>query len=896
VAPTLPAATSVAADPLPAAVEPTTHPTEPWRLPDHVKPVRYQLALDVDPALPGFTGTVAIDVVFDRASSVLVLNGRGLEFQRVTLEDARRVQDATYELRRGYDALAEPDQWVLRVPNPVTGPAQLRIAYRGEFRSDVRGLYRVQVGDAYYAFTQFEARDARSAFPCFDEPSYKVPFATTIRVPAGQKAYSNMPVLAQRELGTVTEFEFEPSPPLPTYLVALAAGPLDAQPAQPWAQATGRPPLQLITTRGKSERGALALQLTQKHLATLEDYFGSPYPYPKLDIVAVPDFGPGAMENAGLVTFREERLLMDAAAPPDEIRGMSLTIAHELAHMWFGDWVTMPWWDEIWLNESFATWMATKTVEATEPQRRAAEGFLGWQSYAMSLDSLATARAIRQPVRTESEGLQAFSSITYAKGAAVLGMVEQWLGVEAFRSGVQRYLGAHAFGTASSSDLFAALGAEGQPVAAVMSSFIDQSGVPEVHVAAGCSADGKILELTLAQRPYQPLGESAVDKRWQIPVCVRFPEGTALRTECTLLTAPQQTHMLSTQACPAWLVPNADQQGYYYSALAPEWSDRLLTASAEALSAREQIGRMMDLGAQLDSGQLQLPEYLRQASALLGVSGTASQTKRRGQSAAVWEPLLYQLARLNDAVLSVDERPSFQRWLRRSLAQPVRQVGLLPKSTDDDATRLLRRTLVMGMGTLGRDSKVLATARQIFTQWLSETTVIPPEVADIFVPIAASLEEPAITAALVKVATTTVHASRRVLALRALNRLTEPSQVESVLDLVLGRRIPVGSYRYVLEPLLRSQRARPAAYEWFARHVEQLKQQLPVVQMRGAMIAALQRCDTSHEAETREFFTASLASVAASNGVLEEALAATAQCAAYQQQHAPGARALWSGP
>ena len=361
------------------------------------------------------------------------------------------------------------------------GPADLEIDYEGAFATGLRGLYRVEEGGRWYAFTQFEPTDARRAFPCFDEPGIKTPFTVTVTAPADRSrsptCASRPPPRSRGGNGRV-KFEFEASPPLPTYLVAIAVGAFDLREAL-----AGTLAIRLAAVSGKARLGGGALAAARGQLVELERYFGRRYPYAKLDLLAVPSFGAGAMENAGLITFREERILLDERASLAARIGMAGLIAHEAAHQWFGDLVTMAWWDDLWLNEAFASFMADEIVDAWRPATRARLQALALKSQVMADDSLATARRIRQPVRSTSEAQEAFDSVTYAKGRAVLAMTEAWLGPDAFRAGLRGYLQRHEWGNATADDLYAALAAasDGRDVAGVMRSFTDQIGVPRRH-------------------------------------------------------------------------------------------------------------------------------------------------------------------------------------------------------------------------------------------------------------------------------------------------------------------------------------------------------------------------------------------------------------------------------
>ena len=370
------------------------------------------------------------------------------------------------------------------------GAAHLRLVYEGDqSEKETSGAFRVQSQEdgAWYAYTQFEPIGARRVFPCFDEPGFKVPWQLTLHVPAGNVAVSNTPLVGEPPQATsgTTTWRFARTQPLPSYLIALGVGPFDFLDAAPSGEKAVR--TRIITPRGQPREGAYAAKVTPEILGHLERYFGIPYPYEKLDILAVPQLG-GAMENAGLVTFNSELLLMRPGEEDvEQQRNLYHTQMHELSHQWLGNLVTMAWWDDLWLNEAFASWAdATHRAEKAQPTWGGAVDRVSGRSYALGADSLGVGAEIRQPIESDDDILNAFDGITYGKGSAVLAMTERWLGEDVFQRGVRRHLRAHAHGNATAQDFLQALSAEaGQDVSGVLGSFLDQGGAPLVIGAAG---------------------------------------------------------------------------------------------------------------------------------------------------------------------------------------------------------------------------------------------------------------------------------------------------------------------------------------------------------------------------------------------------------------------------
>jgi aminopeptidase N len=497
------------------------------RLPDLARPTRYALDLDVNPDEQGYSGRVRIDVEVARSTRALVLHARGLTITRAEITQGEGRQTATATNRMAAGGRESPEELVLTLPRALNqGAATVEIAFTGGYSPELRGLFHVREGERWYAFSDFEPTDARRAFPCFDEPGFKVPVEVAITAPSELMALSNMNEVSHTEDAArhTTTHRFAPSPPISTYLVAFAVGPFEV-----FEGATSPVPIRVIAPRGKAPLGRLAAAMANETLAYLGDWFARPYPYPKLDLVAVPDFGPGAMENPGLVTFRDAALLLDESRASARARFyMSSIVAHELAHQWFGDLVTMAWWDDLWLNEGFATWMGSKVMLHVRPAMGAEYDDVDSSAWARQTDGLTTAHAIRQRVTSTSEALESFDATTYSKGAAVLRMLEVWMGEEPFQRGIREYVRAHEWSNATASDLLASLStAAGRDVSPVASTFLDQTGVPLVRVEVSCAADRK-PELVFTQTrfavetPAQPFTE-----RWQMPAAqTGVPPGT----------------------------------------------------------------------------------------------------------------------------------------------------------------------------------------------------------------------------------------------------------------------------------------------------------------------------------------------------------------------------------
>jgi aminopeptidase N len=662
----------------------------PGELPDTARPLSYRIDLIVDPAKDRFSGETSIDIEVKSRTDTLFIHGNELKVARVearTGGEAANVATYTQPLTTGVVQL--------KFARPLApGRHTLFFSYDAPFRTGAEGLYHVQVGDDWYAWTQMEPLDARRMFPSFDEPRHKVPFTVSITAPTGQKTFANTPLTRSTPAaGGMVRHEFAPSKPLPTYLVAIAVGPFDEAQATVPANGVRKAPLTLrhIATKGQAARLTYGVQETPKILAMLEDYFGIPYPYEKLDQIASPAMG-GAMENAGLVTYDDTLLLLDADAPLSQRRGFGTVVAHELSHQWFGNLVTPRWWDDIWLNESFAEWMGNKIATQWQPEIGAGPAQLVGALDAMSGDSRAVGRPIRQPISRNEDVSSAFDSITYEKGGQVLEMVEAYLGKEKFRQGVQAHLRRFPYGTATAEDFFQSIGsAGGDPrVVRAFQSFVTQQGVPLIEVRRG--TNGNYL---LTQQRYRPIGVAAgTDQSWIVPFCAR----SGAQRACTLLEGKEGRLALGGDAGSTWVLPNAGAAGYYRFDLDADGWQRLIGA-APALSGEEAMVVADSAWASFEAGRAPL------ATALAAMAAFAGNEERL---AATHIPGNLQL--ISQTLMNAADREGYQRLMARLFAPRLSELGLnLSRGAyaSENADRSeLRQTLAGYVASEGRDKTV----------------------------------------------------------------------------------------------------------------------------------------------------------------------------------------------
>jgi alanyl aminopeptidase len=668
-----------------------------------VAPTLEVIHLKLDPDSARYHGWVRVSLDVARTTREVKLYADGQTFDHVSLTQQGRaipVQVQKGTVRGLVTLVAE---------RPLAkGPAMLVIAFTNDFNTQAVGLYRVVRDGTGYLFTQFEADDARNAFPCWDEPAYKIPWQLTLEVPEKQQALSNVPITKTAANGRWKTLTFERTPPLPSYLLAVAVGPLE------FVDVPGmKVPTRIVTVRGQAHLAQVAAQAVPPVVAALERYFGMPYPFRKLDLIATPDFWYGAMENAGAIVFAENALLLDTqTSSPAQRERITRIIAHELAHMWFGDYVTMAWWDDLWLNESFADWMADKITDQVKPQMQVPLTTIASVQDIMEADARPSTEPIRHVAATGDDAMHTVG-VSYNKGKGVLGMFERWIGEEAFRKGVNQYLKAHAWGNATHDDLWASFGASsGKDVAGAMTGFIEQNGVPLVTVEP--LPDGQVR---IGQSRFLNVGVEAEARRWRIPVALRWSDGKSERTLSLLLVAADTTVKLEGGGKSVWIMPNADGLGYYRWRIPP---DMLLALAkhADAMTPGERIAFLGNLNALLDSGALRGDDYLRMlANVANDPEPLVASTVISGMSRA-------EAAFVPDAV-----RDHYAAYVRGALKPVATRYGLEPRKGEKESVSLLRPRLFEYLGDEGRDRETLLLADQLVERYRKDPGAVDAGIA-----------------------------------------------------------------------------------------------------------------------------------------------------------------------
>ena len=696
-------------------------PLDPYRLPRHVVPLRYDLRLEPDLTAARFAGEETITLTVHHATSDIVLNAVDLDITSAQIEGASGPgRQATITL----DAALQRCHLTFTVPLSP-GTWKLTMRFCGTLNDKLRGFYRSTYKDARgvthsMAATQFEATDARRAFPCWDEPDFKAVFAATLVIDPGLTAVSNTFVASESGESGKTVVRFADSIKMSTYLVAFIVGEIEAT----LPMFVGKTPLRLWTVPGKQILTPFGHEIAAASLRFFEDYYGIPYPGDKLDLLAIPDFASGAMENLGAITYRETALLVDRkSATHGELERVADVVAHENAHMWFGDLVTMSWWNGLWLNEAFATFMEMLAVDAWKPEWKRWDSFGISRAAAFSVDGLHSTRPIEYPVQAPKDAEAMFDVLTYEKGASVLRMLEQHIGPTVFRDGVRDYLHAHAYGNADTNDLWVSLGKIAkQPVPELMNGWIFQPGFPLVTATISPS-----FEITIRQQRFRYLNDeqsrSAQDQRWQIPLQMRVTAGGKDHTSRLLLTEKDTTVPLP----PDWesVFINEGGHGFYRVRYAPDLLNRLLNAGINRLAVTERFNLISDAWASTIAGLMALTDYLD-----LTARFTSEEDKN------VWAVLLDSFSFLN-RIITKEDRPALEAFVRGRVSPAVAALGWVPRNDESEGTKQLRGELIGAQGKLGNDPAIQQRAAELYGAYRIDSTAVDPNVVPSLVAILA---------------------------------------------------------------------------------------------------------------------------------------------------------------
>jgi aminopeptidase N len=800
------------------------------RLPKTVKPEHYSLTLTPDLKAATFGGAESIEVTLAEASNAITLNSAEITYQSVTVTAGGNTQTATVSLDN------DKEQATFTVPQQIPpGKATISIAYTGILNDKLRGFYLSKTAKRNYAVTQFESTDARRAFPSFDEPAFKATYDVSLIIDAGDTAISNSPIVKDTPGpgdGKHT-LVFGTTPKMSTYLVAFLVGDFQCTSGESDGVA-----IRVCSTPDKVQFTPYALSVAEYVLHYYNDYFGIPYPLKKLDLIGLPDFEAGAMENFGAITYRETDLLIDGkTASIDSKKNVSEVVAHEMAHQWFGDLVTMQWWDNLWLNEGFATWMENKPVEKMHPEwnieQDVAEGLDG----TLNLDAQPTTRAIRAKAETRDEIEQMFDGISYGKASDVLLTVENYLGPETFRKGVHAYLAAHLYGNATAEDFWSAQTATShKPVDKIMESLVAQPGV--ALLTFGEPAGGKV-QVEQHRFFLTPSIKPDPAQKWTLPVC--FKTG-ANGEQCEVLS-PGDAPLTAPSS--ALFFANASGKGYYRSKYPADVYGALVGAVETSLTPVERISLIGDEWAQVRANTATAGQYLDLVTAV-----------KADPSAQVVGTALSGVDAIFDRIAATqEEKDALGAWVRVTFGPELAKLG--PSSPNDSPnTRELRAAYFAVLGYYGKDPAVIAQAKEMTQKYLNDPSSVDPTLGQTAAYLAAKNGDAGLYDQLQKLYETSTNPEFQQGGLRLTAMFTDPALVERALDYAISGKVRNQDAAIQFAIALGDDETRDLAWKYIQSHWDKI-QTLLTPEMGNILVGSTGGfCSEGARDDVKSFFSA----------------------------------------
>ncbi len=799
------------------------------RLPQTVVPKHYRITLAPDIAAEEFSGDETIDVDVREPSTTVTLNTADIDFDDASITSAGRTQKAQVATDNAKQIST------LTVAEPISGAATIGIRFCGTLNDQLRGFYISRTPKRKYAVTQFESTDARRAFPSFDEPAMKATFDISTVIDKSDIAISNGRIASDTPgpgEGKHT-VRFAQTKPLPTYLIALLVGDFQCSEGS-----TDDIPIRVCTTPDKVALTKFALDAAEKELHFYNGWYGIKYPFEKLDVIGIPDFAAGAMENAAAMTFREGDLLVDDKSGSTEAkRRVAGVIAHELAHQWFGDLVTMRWWDDIWLNEGFATWMTGKAVAAFNPQWSTLATDAQATARSLGSDALTSTRAIHTRVETPAEIESVFDQIAYGKTAAVMRMAESYVGPDLFRTGIRAYLTKFSYANASAEDFWNTMTeTTKQPLDRVLSSFVLQPGYPLVSVATKCEGDK--TQLTLTQRRFFATRadlQSGSKSVWTIPIVARSvdKEQSSYR-----LILDEPAHTFSIPGCSAHMFINSDGRGYFRSQYAPT-----ILGDASRLTTAEKVSLLSDDWALVRAGEKNIAEYLARVESLVA-----------DHNPIVVSAVLPAISTIGDYLAIDTDRTAYRAWVRRLLSPIANEAGWADVAGESANTQEMRSELLATLADIGDDPEVKRRARELAPAVLNGTSNLDPQLATQVLRIAASSGDASLYEQIQSKLASAVTPQQKSMYRSTLLQFNDPALIQRSLQWAMSPQVRSQDRFGFLAGLLASDEARPIVWPYVKEHWGEIEKNVPPFQM-GVMAFGMSRvCTATERDEVKTFF------------------------------------------
>ena len=822
------------------------------RLPGNVRPDHYSLALAPDLKTATFTGTETIDVTLAAPSKTITLNALELKIDTVTANG----EPGTVS----FDPEKEQATFTFAKVLPA-GHATIAVAYSGILNDKLRGFYLSKSKARNYAVTQFESTDARRAFPCFDEPALKATFDVSLTIDKGDSVISNTNMIADQPVGDAKHtVSFATTPKMSTYLVAFLVGDFVCTKGS-----SDGVPIRACATPDKAELTPFAVHAAEHFLKYYDTYFGIKYPMPKLDLIGIPDFEAGAMENFGAITYRETEMLVDEKeGSTAEKKRVATVVAHEMAHQWFGDMVTMQWWDNLWLNEGFATWMENKAANDWHPEWHFERDVADSLNETLNYDAVRTTRTIRAQAETPAQISEMFDGIAYGKAGAVIGMIESWVGPQVFQQGVHNYLAAHLYGNATAEDFWnAQTTTSHQSVDKVMSSFVDKPGVPVITFS-----DKRGEGYPVSQERFfldAPEKKAKDGAGWTIPVCVK----TAGAPECKLVSG--DTPVLKLDKSLPFLYANANDSGYYRVAYTPAQVKAITAAAETALTVPERIGYLGDRWALTRAGQGSVGEYLDLALAL-----------KQDSNAEVLDTALSTIASIRSKIATDDDRDKLNAIIRTQFGPVYAALGKEQENEPYDKAQI--RTELYGSLGEAEDPVVLAHAKQVADDLFNGRKVTETNMME-SVALAASTGDDAFYNRIQTVSQKADDPELKDESLRMLTQFRAPIYVVRTLEYATSGQVRNQDSWILIAVELSQRETRDIAWAWVQKNWDKVKAQFTTASGANVVSATGAFCTVQRRDEVASFFATH--KVEAADRTLAKALDSIDACIKLRAEQEP---------
>ncbi len=833
------------------------------RLPENVKPQHYALAIAPDIAKATFRGTERIDVTLASAAKTVTLNALDLQISSVTA--GGQAGSVSFD--------APKQQATLTFPNALpAGHAVLSLAFTGVLNDKLRGFYLSKTKTRNYAVTQFESTDARRAFPCFDEPALKATFDVSLTVDAGDMVISNTNVISDAPAETGKHHVvFATTPRMSTYLVAFLVGDFACSKG-----GVDGVPIRVCSTPDKVKLTTFAVKAAEHFLHYYDGYFGIHYPMPKLDLIGIPDFEAGAMENFGAITYRETALLLDEKdASINSRKRVAETVAHEMAHQWFGDMVTMQWWDNLWLNEGFATWMEDKAADEWHPEWNFPQDVADSLDSTLNYDAERTTHPIRQAAETPAQIAELFDGIAYGKAGAVIGMIENWVGPQVFQQGVHNYLAAHLYANATAEDFWNAQTAASKlPVDKVMSSFIDRPGVPLLVFGKQEEAGFPVAQsrFYLSGLNADERDANSVARGWTVPVCVK----TVTAPECTLLSKDSAALTLPAGTTLPFFYANAAQKGYYRVGYTPA-QVQAITASVETgLSVPERIGFVGDRWALTRAGRGSVGDYLDLVLAL-----------KQDRNAEVVDAALSSIGQIRSRIADEDDRLKLNLAIRKQFGPVYAALG--PDNEKDTYDQQQIRTELFEALGEADDPKIEAHALQVTLDYFSHKKVTEPDIVDASVMLTAEHGDKTFYDDMLNVSQQVSDPGLQSETQELLTRFHDPQLVVRTLEYATSGAVRNQDAWILIALELNQRQSRDLTWTWIQQHWDKVQAQLTTGSGGDLVSATGSFCTEEKRNEVATFFAAH--KVDAAERSLAKALDTIEDCVRLRKEQEPKLKA-----